>query len=86
MVARWDADPDALDDDGRSPLHWFVLLIISAGAYTCIWLSKISTASLYLFLYNLLSCRAAYQDFPDAIRLLLCLYADKAQQDREGMF
>uniref|UniRef100_A0ACD5ZK48 Uncharacterized protein n=1 Tax=Avena sativa TaxID=4498 RepID=A0ACD5ZK48_AVESA len=49
MVAKWDADQDALDDHGRSPLHW-----------------------------------AAYKEFPDTVRLLLCLDADRAQQDGEG--
>jgi ankyrin repeat protein len=24
MVAKWNADPDLPDNDGRSPLHWFV--------------------------------------------------------------
>jgi hypothetical protein len=40
IVAKWNADPDVPDNDGRSPLHWFVLvyifliflLVISAGS------------------------------------------------------
>jgi ankyrin repeat protein len=24
IVAKWNADPDVPDNDGRSPLHWFV--------------------------------------------------------------
>jgi len=24
IVAKWNADHDAPDNDGRSPLHWFV--------------------------------------------------------------
>jgi ankyrin repeat protein len=25
IIAKWNADPDVPDNDGRSPLHWFVL-------------------------------------------------------------
>jgi len=24
IVAKWNADPDVPDNDGRSPLHWYM--------------------------------------------------------------
>jgi hypothetical protein len=27
IIAKWNADPDVPDNDGRSPLHWFVLFL-----------------------------------------------------------
>lgn len=24
IVSKWNADPDAPDNDGRSPLHWYM--------------------------------------------------------------
>jgi palmitoyltransferase ZDHHC13/17 len=26
IVSKWNADPDVPDNDGRSPLHWFVFV------------------------------------------------------------
>jgi len=35
IVAKWNADPDVPDNDGRSPLHWFVLVLYASQWPTC---------------------------------------------------
>ncbi|GJM97876.1 hypothetical protein PR202_ga14836 [Eleusine coracana subsp. coracana] len=52
IVAKWNADPDVPDNDGRSPLHWFVLLLM----FPVIILLLVSIANTVLLGFNFPCC------------------------------
>lgn len=87
IVAKWNADPDVPDNDGRSPLHWFVLFLMLPAILLVPIANMVLMGFnlLFLFSFYILPCRAAYKGFADSIRLLLFLDAYRGRQDKEGM-
>lgn len=31
IVSKWNADPDVPDNDGRSPLHWYLRILTASS-------------------------------------------------------
>jgi ankyrin repeat protein len=31
IVSKWNADPDVPDNDGRSPLHWYLTILTATS-------------------------------------------------------
>lgn len=84
IVAKWNADPDVPDNDGRSPLHWFVPYALCNICLNRTLAPAFTFTSVFLCIVYL-PCRAAYKGFADSIRLLLYLDAHRVRQDKEGM-